>query len=77
MEMSEETAEYWKERYEAVVQMAQEDSQELREQIVELEKRQNKVLLLLEGCNLSYSRLSTVAAIELCIRTLAAPQAGD
>lgn len=37
--MSEETAEYWKERYEAVIQMAQEDREELRGRIAELEGR--------------------------------------
>jgi hypothetical protein len=36
--MSEETAEYWKERWEAVLQMAMEDRAEMQDRIEELER---------------------------------------
>tara|TARA_A100001201_G_scaffold143757_1_gene147264 strand:- start:17095 stop:17325 length:231 start_codon:yes stop_codon:yes gene_type:complete len=49
---------------------------DVAERIAELEERQSKVLSMLEGCNLTYSRLSTVIRIEQCIHTLS-PQTGD
>lgn len=43
---------------------------ELEAENARLKEQTNKVKTLLKGCNLSYSRLSTVERIQECIHTL-------